>query len=407
MESLVGLLTATKRCIVELLKYMQEKFRNYGEKFGVRTWIEIDRRAIKHNYKIFRSCINPETKLMSVVKSNAYGHGLIDFSKEVASLGADWLGADSIVEALHLREVGIKKPILVLGYTLPKRFVEAVENNLSLSISSFESLNNLLKRAKGFKAAIRIHVKVDTGMHRQGFFPEDMEKVCALIEGNSKIIFEGIFTHFAAAKNPSFPDSTNKQIEEFEKALSVVDRFGFKPIRHASATAGTLLYPKAHYDMVRIGIGMYGIWPSKEVEKFFTNKLNLKPVLTWKTLVGEVKTLPNGGGVGYDFTESLPKNSKIAVCPIGYWHGYGRVFSSIGNVLVNGKRVRIVGRVSMDMIILDVTKVANVKVGDEVVLIGRQGGDEVKADELADISDSLSSYEILTRTNPLIKRVYI
>ncbi len=387
---------------------MKEK-TNYGEKFGVRTWIEISRKAIKNNYNIFRGFISPKVKLMSIVKSNAYGHGFIEFAKETESLGADWLGADSIVEAVHLRQAGLKKPILVLGYTMPGRIHEAEENNISLTVSSFESLNSILSFISGDRISgkyIKVHIKVDTGMHRQGFAPEDMKKVCEILKKNPKIVFEGIYTHFAMAKNPSFPQETNKQIEEFEKALKVVKDFGFSPIRHASATSGTLLYPKAHYDMVRIGIGMYGLWPSKEVERVFTSRLNLEPVLSWKTIIGEVKSLPEGGGVGYDLTEKLPKNSKIAICPIGYWHGFGRVFSSVGNVLAKGERAKVLGRVSMDMIVIDVSKIKNVKVGDEVVLIGAQGKNKITADELAYLSDGVN-YEIVTRTNPLIKRVYI
>lgn len=393
---------------------------HYGHKFGVRTWIEIDKKAIKNNFNIFREFISSKTALMAIVKSNAYGHGLIEFAKEMEKLGADFLGADSIIEAIHLSQSGIKKPILVLGYTMPGRIHEAQENNISLTVSSFEALKPIVAfksgdpisgRASG--RSIKIHIKVDTGMHRQGFLPDDMKKVCEILKKNPGIVFEGIYTHFAMAKNPSFPQETNKQIGEFEKALKIVESFGFKPIRHASATSGTLLYPVAHYDMVRIGIGLYGLWPSKEVQRVFTTRLKLEPVLSWKTIIGEVKSLPAGGGVGYDLTEKLPKNSKIAVCPIGYWHGFGRVFSSVGNVLVKGERAKVLGRVSMDMITIDISRIKNVKVGDEVVLIGRQAGkylpagrQEITADELAYLSDGVN-YEIVTRTNPLIKRVYI
>lgn len=379
-----------------------------NERNGVRTWIEIDSAAIKHNMGVFRSSISQKTKLMAVVKSNAYGHGLLDFSREVSRLGADWLGVDSLIEGLALRKNGNKIPILVLGYTLPERLSEAAENNISITISSMDNLEALLGSLA--PKSLKIHVKVDTGMHRQGFLVDQLEEFCEkIIKANkrgARIVIEGLYTHFAAAKNPSFPQETTQQIELFERAIKVVGRFGFYPIKHAAATAGTLLFPKTHYDMVRIGIGLYGLWPSKETMRALENKIELTPVLSWKTIVGEVKTLPEGGGVGYDLTERMQPKSKIVICPIGYWHGFGRALSSIGNVLIHGKRARVIGRVSMDMITVDISKIASVKVGDEVVIIGTQNREQVTADELAYLSDT-TNYEIVTRTNPLIKRIVV
>ncbi len=376
----------------------------------LRTWIELDRSAIRHNLEVFRSLINKKTKLMAVVKSNAYGHGLLDFSTEVERLGADYFGVDSLVEGLALRKEGINKSILVLGYTLPERFNEAINNDITLTISSLDSLKFLTKFAKGLNSLIKIHLKIDTGMHRQGFLNLELGSVCKMIKAvnvrGEKIKVDGIYTHFAAAKNPSFPEVTNGQIEFFNEAMRIVESFGFNPIKHASATSGTLIFPMAHYDMVRIGIGLYGMWPAKEVRRALENKIELKPVLSWKTIVGEVKNLPDGGGVGYDLTEKVPLGSRIGICPIGYWHGYSRAFSSIGNVLIGGQRAKVLGRISMDMIIIDISKIKNVKVGDEVVIIGEQGKEKITADELAKISDTIN-YEIVTRINPLIKRIVI
>ena len=375
---------------------------------GLRTWIEIDKKSIKHNIDLFRKLIDKKVELMSVVKSNAYGHGLFDFSLVADKFGVDWFGVDSLIEGLALRREGIKKPILVLGYTLPERIAEAVTNDISLTISSMDSLQSILSVLVGGRTSdiLKIHLKIDTGMHRQGFLGAEFPKVCKIVKDankkGEKVIVEGMYTHFAAAKNPSFPQETNKQIELFEQAIKIVRGAGFKPLVHASATAGTLLFPNAHYDMVRIGIGLYGMWPSKETMRALESKILLKPVMSWKTIIGEVKNLPKGGGVGYDLTERLPSNSKIAICPIGYWHGFGRIFSSVGNVLVHGQRAKVLGRVSMDMITIDVSRIKNVKVGDEVVLIG----EGITADELAFISDGVN-YEIVTRTNPLIKRIVV
>lgn len=380
---------------------MTKKIAKKNEHSGLRTWVEIDKSTIKQNISVFRTVISKKTRLMAIVKSNAYGHGLWDFSSVAENAGVDWFGVDSIVEGLSLRAHGITKPILVLGYTLPERFADAKDNDISLTISNIDGVNSLIKS----KLPIKIHLKIDTGMHRQGFSLKELDGVCKKIK-ESNIVVEGMYTHFASAKNPSFPQETNKQIEVFEKAIKIVEGHGFKPIKHASATGGTLLFPKAHYDMVRVGIGLYGMWPSKDTQRVMESKISLKPVLSWKTIVGEVKTLPEGGGIGYDATEKLPPGSKIAICPIGYWHGLTRAFSSIGNVLVRGERAKILGRVSMDMIILDISKIKGVKVGDEVVIIGSQDKNKISADELADISGTIN-YEVVTRINPLIKRIVV
>jgi alanine racemase len=368
---------------------------------GLRTWIEIDRKAIAHNYHVFRNLIDKKCKLLAVVKSNAYGHNLMEFAKEQEKLGADFLGVDSVVEALTLRKEGIKIPILVLGYTLPEMIVEAVNKNISITVSNFETLSVVIKS----KLRIKIHIKVDTGMSRHGFLESDIKEVLNKLKNNKNIVVEGLFTHFSMAKNPSFPAHTNSQIEKFEKWRGAFMKAGYKPIYHASATSGTLLYPKAHFDMVRIGISLYGIWPSKESEAYMSDKISLKPVLSWKTIIAEIKKLPKGSKVGYDCTEVLKKDSIIAVCPIGYWHGYPRALSSIGKVLINGEKAKILGRVCMDIVMVDVTHIKNIKVGDEVALIGKSGTVEISADDISTLLDG-SSYELLTRINPLIKRIY-
>ncbi|MDD5627293.1 MAG: alanine racemase [Patescibacteria group bacterium] len=369
-----------------------------------RTWLEIDTKAIKNNYQIFRNLIPKGCKLCGVVKSNAYGHGLVDFSKELECLDIDFLAVDSVVEGLRLRKEGIKTPILVLGYTLPSLVKKAAINSLSLTISSFDavySLPKLLGRKK-----IKIHLKLDTGMHRQGFYEDDAQKVLNFLSKNKNIILEGTYTHFAGAKNPAFPQNTKKQLAIFQKWIKELSKKGCKPICHAAATAGTILFPEARLDMARVGIGLYGLWPSKEIKAFAAERLKLKPAMRWKTIIGEIKNLSKGERIGYDFTERVDQNSKIAILPVGYWHGYPRSLSSIGYVLVQGKRCKILGRISMDMIIINISDVPRAKVGDEVYLLGKSGQEKVSADDLAYLSDTVN-YEIVTRINPLIKKIYL
>ncbi|MEK7551908.1 MAG: alanine racemase [Patescibacteria group bacterium] len=381
---------------------------NFGEKNGLRTWIEIDKKAIKHNYQVLRKSMSPKCLLMAVVKSNAYGHSLLDFSKNISALGVDWFGVDSVTEAIPLRKAGTKKPILILGYTLPAMMQKAVSNDISLTISSFESLK-VLEKING-KLKIKIHIKVDTGMHRQGFLQKDLIQVIEILKKLSKkksnLVVEGLFTHFASGKDPKNPTFTIDQLKEFEKWRIAFKDAGWKPIVHASASAGTLLFPEAHFDMVRLGISLYGIWPSEEVRLGVESKISLKPILSWKTLISEIKTVPAGSKIGYDCTETLDKETQIANCPIGYWHGFPRALSSVGYVLVKGKKCKVLGRVSMDMITIDVGDVQNLKVGEEVVVLGKQGREDVTAHDMAILAGT-SSYEIITRINPLIKRSYI
>jgi len=375
---------------------------------GIRTWIEIDKNALKHNYDVFRSLIDPNTKLMAIAKSNAYGHGLTEYAETMADLGADWLGVDSVTEALKLRAKGLETPILILGHTLAERYNDCAEHDLTIAVSSFDQIGKIANPKKQeTRNKIKVHLKIDTGMHRQGFQLEEVEKACQQIAKIKNIEANGIFTHFAAAKNPAFPVDTNEQIRQFEEACAIGKiYFGSKLIKHAAATAGTLLFPKSHFDMVRIGIGLYGLWTSKESKFYMESKMELKPALSWKTIIAEVKNLKAGECVSYDLTEKLLVDSKIAILPIGYWNGFRRSLSSIGHVLIHGQRAKVLGRVTMDMIIVDVTNIANVKSGDEVTLIGRDGDLQITADEIASLCDT-SNYEIVTQLNPLMRRTYI
>ncbi|KKU78271.1 MAG: Alanine racemase [Parcubacteria group bacterium GW2011_GWA2_47_64] len=336
---------------------------NDTERNGLRTWIEVDRKAIRHNFGVFKSLIPKRTKLMAVVKSNAYGHSLIDFSKEMERFGADSLGVDSMMEALALRREGVTLPILVLGYTMPELFSEAAKNDISLTVSTFDTLRAIEKA-------------------------------------------EGLFTHFANAKNPAFPKDTSDQLNEFKKWILAFKRTGHTPIVHAAATAGTILFPESHFDMVRVGIGLYGLWPAPEVREAFKDRITLRPALVWKSFITETKKLPVGSRIGYDLTEELRQDSAVGIVPIGYWHGYPRALSSIGHVIVRGKECKVLGRVSMDMLTVDVSKVVNPKLGDEVVIMGGDDSLPISAAGLARSLDE-SWYEIVTRLNPLIKRIYI
>lgn len=372
----------------------------------VRTWVEIDTKAIAHNYRIFRKLLTKKTRLMGIVKSNAYGHNITEYAKELERLGVDALGVDSLVEALALRKQGIKSPILVLGYTIPELFDSARAQDIAVTISTFESLAIALK-STNTKKPLRVHLKIDTGMHRQGFQSHEIEQLLLELKKNIKqIIIEGVYTHFAEAKEPRSGTNTRAQIASFNKVIALLREDGLTFLAHASATGGTLLYPSAHYDMVRIGIGLYGLWPSKESEQFLGKKIILKPVLSWRAIVSEVKQVQGGERVGYDYTEMLTRNSRLAIIPVGYWHGFPRMLSARGRVLVCGKTARVIGRVSMDMIVVDVTDIPEATVGSVATMIGKDKQEQIHARELAEFS-ATTHYEIVTRLNPLMRKDYI
>ncbi len=367
----------------------------------MRTWIEINKENALQNFHLFKSLINKDCLLSSVVKSNAYGHNLIDFSFIMEEAGVNQLAVDSIIEAQTLRKNGIKKSIHVLGYTPYDNIEDAALNDISLTIADFPSLNNLKK----IKKRIKIHLKIDTGMYRQGFFLSELPEAVQIIKKQKNISLEGVYTHFAAAKDPSSPQYTLNQLKKFKEGVEVFHLAGFQEtIKHASATSGTLLFPEAHLDMVRIGIGMYGAWPSKEIKHALQNKITLQSVLSWKTIVAQTKKIKKGEKLGYDLTEKLSRDSKIAILPVGYWHGFPLSLSKVGEVLLHGKRVKVLGRVCMDMVVVDITDIENVRIGDIVTLIGKEQEEEVSAEKLSLLAKT-SSYEILTRLNSRIKRI--
>ena len=364
----------------------------------LKTWIEINKKAVIRNVKTFRSLVSKKTEIWAVVKSNAYGHGLVTFSKIVDDAGIDGFCVDSVKEGNKLRENNITKPILVLGPTLQGLLKEAQDNEIIITIANKESLKEFLRST----AKPNFHLKIDSGMHRQGFYPKDIPKIISSLK-KVKNNFKGVYTHFCSAKDINYPTYTELQFSNFNKASAVLENAGFNNlVKHIAATGGTLLNKKYHLDAVRIGIGLYGLWPSKELNITFT-KIKLNPVFSWKVLVSDVKRIKKGDYIGYDLTERAVKDGQIAVLPIGYWHGFSRAFSSLGFVLINGRPAKVLGRVSMDLIVVDVTGI-KCGVGDEAVIVGKQGKSEIAASDAAS-QIGTSHYELITRVNPLIERI--
>lgn len=366
-------------------------------KRGLRTWVEIDTQALLQNFDNIKNLLNPKVKMMTVIKSNAYGHDIeIIANTLIKNRDIDFFAVDEIEEALLLRKNGIKNPILVLGFIPSEQLIDAINNDISITLSSLETLRELKKLNTN---AAKVHVLPETGLGRQGFILNQMRIVIEEIV-NSNLIVEGIYSHFSAIENPKEIEFGRKQIEKFNQWVSEFEKKGYSPIKHATASAGIFYGDEFHFDMVRTGIALYGLWGSEEIKNMSTVKLS--PVLSWKSIIAEIKNLPKGHTIGYDRSYTLKKDTKIAVVPVGYWHGYDRRMSNNGFVFVNNKKCLVLGRVSMDMIVIDVQNIENVLLEHEVELIGPN----VSADIYAKKCNTIS-YEILTRINAEIKRIII
>ncbi len=370
-----------------------------------RSWVEISKRNLLHNLKEFRKIVGSIT-IAYVVKANAYGHGL----KEVVSILKKekniWFAVDNLNEALVLRSIDKDIPVLILGYTPIGQLRKTINNNISLTVYNLETLVKISKLKLSRKA--RIHIKVETGLNRQGVKIKDILNLVSFIKKNNKYFFlEGTSTHFASIGDSSKPDFALKQLYNFKKAINLIEKEGFKiPFKHCAATAATILNPQTYFNMVRIGIGLYGLWPSQEVRSLKNVSIELKPVLTWKSSVAQVKEIQKGESVSYGRTWLAQRKSKIAIISVGYFDGFDRKLSNCGRVLIGGKFANVLGRVTMNMIMVDVTEHRSIVPEDEVIIIGRMGKREITSVELAERIGTIN-YEIVARINTSLPRIIV
>lgn len=372
------------------------------------TWVEIKKQAILYNLRQFRKLIGPKVKLMAVVKSEAYGHGMIKVAR-IVQKGADWLAIVNLQEALGLRKAGIKAPVLVLSYWQPDLANLAIKKNIDLVVYSLAQAKLLSRLAKKLKKKAFVHIKVDTGTSRMGISVDKALEFFRKIKKLPGVEIRGVFTHYASSEeyNQTY---TNWQTERFKKLLNQLEKEGSQPLLvHAACSASTIVNPGTHFDMARIGISMYGLWPSEETERLAKAQkipFKLKPVLSWYARIVQIKTLPKNTCVGYGCTYKTKKKTKIAIVPVGYYEGYDRHLSKKGEVLIHGRRCKLLGQVCMNLTIVDVTRISNVRVGDRVVLIGKDRKEKITAKELAKKIGTIN-YEIVSRINPNIPRIYV
>ena len=369
------------------------------------SWIEVSGSRLRDNLDTFRSLTASGTALMVVVKSNAYGHGLRIVSEVIAEQ-ADWFGVDALAEALEVQAVVPGKPILIMGHSNIRDITRIVEHGVRQAVYRMDVLEALSAEAKRLDKTAHIHLKIETGTNRLGIPLEEVASFGRRAAGLPGIDVEGVYTHFSNIEDTLDPSFALRQLERFTESLASLESAGVRPVVvHAAATAGILLYPETHFSMVRLGIGAYGIWPSRETQiaaRERGRQVTLKAVLTWKTRIAQLKKVEAGEYVGYGLSFRAPRATTIAIIPVGYFEGYDRKLSNQGSALVRGKHVPIVGRVAMNMTMLDVTD-AGASEDDEVVLLGRQDGREITADEIGDKVGTIS-YEIVARINPLLER---
>ena len=360
------------------------------------TWAVINLDNLEHNFFQIKKRLNAKTNILVTVKADAYGHGLVSVSKRLESIGVDFLGVASIDEGIKLREAGIKIPILILGLILKSDILPLFEYELATSVCDEELSRALNSKAFRLGKKLNVHVKVDTGMGRIGVAHYDAYKLVKKIHNLKHLNVEGIFTHFAFADmNQKF---TFYQIDLFDKLLRDLKKAGVGiPLVHAANSMGVLDYKNSHFNMVRPGLVIYGLYPKENME------INLKPVLELKTKVIFIKKVPAGSGISYGHDYVTDKATKIATLPIGYGDGFPRNLSNKAPVLIRGKRFKMCGKICMDQIMVDVGN-TKVEVGDEVVLIGSQGKSKVTAEELAELSNTIP-YEIVCGLGSRIPRI--
>lgn len=370
-----------------------------------RVHAEIDLDAVIHNMEAMHGIISEETKIMAVIKADGYGHGAVEIAGAIDHL--DYLygyAVATVEEGQILRNHGITKPILILGYAFPEQYEKMIKAEIRPTVFTREMAEELSQAAERAGTDCRIHFAVDTGMSRIGYqvTEESADEIAQLVK-LPHIIIEGIFTHFARADEAD-KAHTFQQLERYGQMISMLKERGIEiPIHHCSNSAGIVEIPEANMDLVRAGITLYGLWPSEEVDK---DRIDLQPVLSLLTHVAYVKELEAGREISYGGTYTTAERRMIATIPVGYADGYARGLSNKGEVLIHGKRVPIRGRICMDQFMVDVTDIPNVKSGDKVVLIGADGNERITMEEVGNLSGRFN-YEFVCDLGKRIPRVFV
>lgn len=364
------------------------------------TYAEISLKALGKNIKAYTDILPKKTKIIAVVKANAYGHGMLEVSKKALECGVEMLAVAQPEEGKELRGAGFECPIIAMGGMLPEELESVVENNLIPFIYTIEQLLAYEKYANQAEKQVKFHLKIETGMNRIGVLPgEDLENFIKVLDECKHVKMTAVCSHFANADELD-KEYASEQYKKFVKGIKQVREADYFPNSHIANSAAGASCDFARLDYMRLGISMYGLQSEQ------LNKVDLTPVMTLKSKVVHVKTIGKGETVGYGRTYEAKDEVTVATIPIGYADGYRRELSNKGEMLIHGKRAKVIGNVCMDHLMVDVTGIGGVKTGDEVVVIGKQGDDEITADEIAQISNTIH-YEIVTCIGQRVKRIYL
>lgn len=370
------------------------------------SWIELDADALSHNFATFRSLIPPRTKLQWVVKANAYGHGLEPMVGLAQENRIDVLGVHAVGEAERARDAGWTGPIHLLGPTARTKLDRIRSLNLETVVFDLETLA-AIDQIGDHAHRIGVHLKLETGTHRQGILAEDLPDFVRFLEHARGVRLAGVSMHFANIEDTTDHRFARTQLARFEELSGPLRERFPEAIRHTACTAAVLTMPETHFEMVRVGIGSYGYWPSRETLVACRDRIgrpiSLRPVLSWKARIGQLRIIPSGSYVGYGCSDRVGRITRLAVLPIGYSDGYDRGLSRLGHVLVRGRRAPILGRICMNILMVDVTDVPDVAREDEIVLLGNQEEESVNATDLAEQIQTIS-YEVLARLSPTLPR---
>lgn len=376
--------------------------------------IEISRSALKHNLKFIRDFVNEGTLFSSVVKGNAYGHGIEIYVPLAQECGVKYFAVFSADEAFRVKNSCITDcTILIMGMLDYSQLEWAVENDIEFFVFNLNRLENAISIAKKLNKKAKMHIELETGMNRTGFNQKELSKVLEIIRNNEEhVSFCGLCTHYAGAESISNYYRIQKQYRQFSRLTKTVLAKGFSPaLLHTACSAATLRYPKTQMDLVRIGILQYGFFPNREILIDYLTKtkqqdIPLQRILSWKSRVMDLKQVKTGEFVGYGTSYIANFDMNIAIIPVGYSHGFSRSLSNQGRVLINGQRVSVIGMVNMNMITVDVSNLDHIDIGDEVVLIGEQGNQEISVSSFSEYSDLLN-YELLTRLPSNLPRIVV
>ncbi len=371
------------------------------------SWIEIDAAALEHNIASIQSNLAKGCNMVPVVKANAYGHGYLEIARLLDPRQFTFLAVHNLEEAQLLRAGGITSNLLIMGYIPFADLKSTVESGFDFVVANLDTLRKLAEHATP-KYPAKCHLKLETGTNRQGINREDLPAVIDSFKSSAHLKLVGVSTHFANIEDTTDHSYADLQFKRYIELKAVIEDAGFVvKYAHLASSAASLLFPHTHFNLARVGIALYGHWPSKETYLSYrlAGKQNhmLRPVLSWKTLIGQIKDVRKGEYIGYGTTYRATANLKIAVLPIGYFDGYDRQISNTGYVLVNGMRAPVRGRICMDMFMVDVTDIPNVSLETEVVLIGRSGDETIRAEDIAGWTNTIN-YEVLARLGMHLKR---